>query len=171
MLLRTFYILFRGAQVFRKFYAIFSHRPHSSRIFTQNGKIAMGERRSWQKYARLRESNIVARESFSLDPDIRFRQCFFIDYFSHVHHVCWWYFALVEKRAASIPNFPICTGTFGPPFNSLHRVHRRIFFRRSGLSSTAKFTNGRTRRHDNIFFSEVVYNNVVQVSIIHSTNL
>lgn len=65
-----------------------------------------------------------ARESFSVDTDIRFSQCFFIGYLSCVYHVCWWYFALVEKRAATVPNFPICIGTFGLPFNSLHRVHR-----------------------------------------------
>jgi len=150
----------------------FSHIDRSYTVaHIYSGKIVMEERRSWQKYARLRKSNIVSRESFSLDSDIRFRQCFFIDYLSRVYHVCWWYFALVEKRAASILNFPICIGTFELLFNSLHRVHRRIFFRRSGLSSTAKFINGRTRHHDNIFFSEVVYNNMVQVSIIHSTNL
>lgn len=103
-----------------------------------------------------------ARESFSVDADIRFGQCFFIGYLSRVYHVCRWYFTLVEKRAATAPNFPICICTFGLPFNSLHRVHRRIFFRRSGLLSTAKFINERTRRRDDIFFSrpEVVDNNV-----------
>jgi len=86
--------------------------------------------------------------------------------------------ALVEKRAASVPNFPIYIGTFGLPFNScIECIEAQTHFfspvRITVNRQVYKRANATSRWH--IFFfrpPDVVDNNVVQdIPIIYLTNL